>query len=109
MTCFRLSNGQTLYAYCKINNIPYDTLFAYVDRDGLTPDEAVEMYKKWQADGTITNHRRGNQKLFYQGQPLKQYCDRNNLSYITIRKKLRLGYPIEELISKHFKKGTNNA
>lgn len=105
MTCFRLSNGKTLSKYCKEHNFPYDTLFAYVDRDGLSPDEAVAQYSKWKTDGTITNHRRGNQRLYFEGQPLKKYCQAHNLSYTTILAKLRLGFPLDELVKKHFKKG----
>lgn len=105
MTCFRLSNGQSLYAYCQEHHIPYGTLFAYVDRDGLSPDEAVAQYTRWKADGTITNHRRGNQRLYFQGHPLRKYCEIHNLSYTTIIAKLRIGFPLEELVKKHFKKG----
>lgn len=108
MTCFRLKSGQTLYSYCKENNLPYDTLFPYCDRDGLPPDEAIELYQKWKNDGTITNHRRGNQRLYYDGKPLKKYCQAHDLSYTTILAKLRIGYSIEELITKHFKKGKVN-
>lgn len=104
MTCFRLSSGQSLYSYCQENNLPYDTLFPYCDRDGLSPDEAVELYHKWQKDGTISNHRRGNTRLYYDGKPLIQYCREHNLSYGTIVAKLRIGHSIEELITKHFKR-----
>lgn len=105
MTCFRLSNGQTLAQYCKENNFPYSTLFAYIDRDGLSPDDAISRYQKWNADGTITNHRRGKQRLYYKGQQLKKYCTERNLAYPTIIAKLRLGYPIEEVIHKYYKRG----
>lgn len=105
MTCFRLSNGQTLSQYCKEHKFPYQTLFAYIDRDGLSPDDAINRYEKWNTDGTITNHRRGKQRLYYNGVPLKQYCKANNLSYTTILAKLRLGFPLDELVKKHFKKG----
>lgn len=110
MTCFRLSNGQTLYAYCRINNISYKTLFPYCDRDGLSPDEAVELYHKWQQNGTITNHRRGNTRLYYKDTPLIQFCRQNSLPYGRIIGKIRLGYNINSLVELALKnEDLNNA
>jgi hypothetical protein len=67
-----------LKSYCKDNNINYNYVvnrkFILIKRDGLSEQQAI--------DFIIDNYKK--HLIFYDGLPLKEYCDLNEINYTTL-------------------------
>ncbi len=75
-------DGMPLKEYCNIHpEINYNTIRTYINREKeknplLTDDTIIEQY--------MEKEHKGIYKYYYLGIPLKQYCEKNNLSYKNI-------------------------
>lgn len=46
MAWLKMKDGESLLKYCKRTGISYSSVWQIIDNEGLTPEEAVEEYKK---------------------------------------------------------------
>lgn len=71
---YKLENGQTISKYCKINKIPYDSIWCRITFKNMTPDQAVEDFLSKRDKPHFCIY-------YYKGVTLAQYCKKHNLPY----------------------------
>lgn len=75
-------NGISLSAYCKQNNISYQTVISRIKT-------FLKKNKKAPIDEAIKHALSKKHKYFYNGIPLVEYCKKNNIAYTTIINKIK--------------------
>jgi uncharacterized protein YoaH (UPF0181 family) len=110
--------GQTFYSYCMKNKLDYIYIMAVFIRERKKNNDLnIEKFVDEFIAGEQYKNRRKNQiKLYYKGQPLRQYCSDNGLNYNKIllayhrynfrNKTKKIPCTIEELVE-FFEKGTH--
>ena len=100
MTCFRI-DGQTVKQYCNKNGISYNSFYRYVDKHGLSIEEALKKAQSKHKD---------NLKWVVGGKSLYKFCMENDLIYNAVVRGVKKGLSIEQAIEKsrqlRYKKGT---
>lgn len=90
MTCFFI-NGKSLKHYCKENGISYERTYYWLDKRGMSVDEAINIVKK----GLKTNL-----KWKVNGESLNIYCKKNNILYNTVERLILKGMSIDKAIKR---------
>lgn len=90
MSCFYI-NGQLLSKYCVENGISYTKCYYYLDKYGLSVEEAIKKVK----DGV-----KKNLKWEIDGKSVYSYCKRNRLWYNSVMRGIKEGLGVKEAIEK---------
>ena len=93
VSIYTRSDGVTLAAWCRENDVCYHTARYYILHGGFSVDKACALALK-------NRHNLGlKAELFYNGKTLRQYCLENNLKYPRIYYRIRfLGWDVERAI-----------
>ena len=93
MSCFYI-NGQSLKKYCAKNGIAYYKCYYYLDKYGLSVNEAIKKVK----EGV-----KKNLKWEIDGESVYEYCKKNRLWYNSIMRGIKNGLSVKEAIDKSLK------
>lgn len=99
IVCFRLKTGETLYSFCKRNNISYVTVFCKIER-GMSVDDAAEEALK-----NVFKRERNNCKyVLKNGKTLRSQCIENKVCTRSCYRLIKNGYTPDEALSKLIRK-----
>lgn len=88
--------GEPLTVYCRLNNLSIDAIRQKIRKlNKIYPQKSIEEITKI----VIDNNKLSLNNAYYQGMPLKVYCESNNLKLETIRRrfaKFKNEYPDKE-------------
>lgn len=88
----------SLSKYCKLNKIPYECIWRRITLEKMTPEKAIEDYKRSVAQPKYC-------KFYYKGMTLRKYCAKHNLKYQQIIDYRRFyDLDLEEVVKKFLTK-----
>lgn len=98
MTCFRLSNGQTLRQWCEENEISYQSVYTHLEK-GLSVEEACKKAIKNKGKKNLKT------KLFYKGKSVSElFGGSKNYAYKRIMKRFYRSGDLEKEVEKELSK-----
>lgn len=97
LTCFRMSDGESVHRFCKKNDYSYSTFFNAMD-NGESFDKALDMAKKAKFLG------KSRPKYYYKNKAVVDIFGYQTPAYYHFRSDVRRGYSVSEAVEREFKR-----